>query len=40
MKLDIGNLDDWSINGLIGLDTLMNGKCMIDLEKLKLVQNY
>jgi hypothetical protein len=40
MKLDFGNLDDWGINGLIGLDILMNGKFIIDLEKLELVQNY
>ena len=39
MKLDFGNLDDWGINGLIGLDILMNGKFIIDLEKLELVQN-
>ncbi|MCB5237702.1 MULTISPECIES: retropepsin-like aspartic protease [Niallia] len=36
MKLDFGNLDDWEINGLIGLDILMNGKFLIDLEKLEL----
>ncbi|MCJ7842162.1 retroviral-like aspartic protease family protein [Lederbergia sp. NSJ-179] len=40
MKLDFGNLDDWGINGLIGLDILMNGKFTIDLEKLELVQNH
>lgn len=40
MKLDFGNLDDWDINGLIGLDILMNGKFIIDLEKLELVQNH
>ncbi|WP_144555924.1 hypothetical protein [Bacillus sp. X1(2014)] len=40
MKLDFGNLDDWGINGLIGLDILMNGKFIIDLEKLELVQNH
>ncbi len=39
-KLDFGNLDDWGINGLIVLDILMNGKFLIDLEKLELVQNY
>ena len=40
IKLDFGNLDDWGINGLIGLDILMNGKFIIDLEKLELVQNH
>ena len=40
MKLDFGNLDDWGINGLIGLDILMNGKFIIDLEKLEFVQNH
>lgn len=40
MKLDFGNLDDWGINGLIGLDILMGGKFIIDLEKLELVQRY
>lgn len=40
MKLDFGNLDDWGINGLIGLDILMNGKFIIDLDKLVLVQNH
>ena len=40
MKLDFGNLDDWGINGPIGLDILMNGKFIIDLEKLELVQNH
>lgn len=39
IKLDFGNLDEWGINGLIGLDILMNGKFIIDLEKLELVQN-
>lgn len=39
MKLDFGNLDDWDINGLIGLDILMNGKFIIDLGKLELMQN-
>ena len=39
MKLDFGNLDDWGINGLIGLDILMDGKFIIDLEKLELIQN-
>lgn len=39
MKLDFGNLDDWGIDGLIGLDILMDGKFIIDLEKLELVQN-
>ncbi|MFE8698135.1 retropepsin-like aspartic protease [Cytobacillus sp. FJAT-53684] len=39
LKLDFGNLDDWGINGLIGLDILMNGKFIIDLDKLELVQN-
>lgn len=36
MKLDFGNLDDWEINGLLGLDIQMNGKFLIDLEKLEL----
>jgi hypothetical protein len=40
IKLDFGNLDDLGINGLIGLDILKNGKFIIDLEKLELVQNY
>ncbi|MFJ8236340.1 hypothetical protein ACIQ34_11400 [Ureibacillus sp. NPDC094379] len=40
MKLDFGNLADWGINGLIGLDILINGKFTIDLDKLELVQNY
>lgn len=39
IKLDFGNLDEWGINGLIGLDILMNGKFIIDLEKLELIQN-
>jgi len=39
MKLDFGNLDDWGINGLIGLDILMNGQFIIDLGKLELIQN-
>jgi len=39
MKLDFGNLDDWGINGLIGLDILLNGKFIIDLVKLELFQN-
>ncbi|MBB6451722.1 putative aspartyl protease [Salirhabdus euzebyi] len=39
MKLDFGNLDDWGINGLIGLDILMNGHFIIDLGKLELIQN-
>ncbi|XJZ27534.1 hypothetical protein ACF5W4_01310 [Bacillota bacterium Lsc_1132] len=37
--LDFGNLVDWGINGLIGLDILMNGKFIIDLEKFELIQN-
>ena len=40
MKLDFENLDDWGIHGLIGLNILMNGKFIIDLEKLELVQNH
>ncbi|WP_141431095.1 retropepsin-like aspartic protease [Bacillus sp. 03113] len=40
IKLDFGDLNDWGINGLIGLDILMNGKFIIDLEKLELVQNH
>jgi predicted aspartyl protease len=40
IKLDFGNLEEWGINGLIGLDLLMNGKFIIDLEKLELVQNH
>lgn len=39
MKLDFGILDGWDINGLIGLDILMNGKFIIDLEEFELVQN-
>ncbi|WP_106497285.1 aspartyl protease family protein [Lentibacillus sp. Marseille-P4043] len=39
MKLDFGNLDGWGINGLLGLDILMNGKFIIDLGKLELIQN-
>ena len=39
MKLDFGNLDDWGINGLIGLDILMSGKFIIDLGNLELIQN-
>ncbi|MCD8510580.1 MAG: retroviral-like aspartic protease family protein [Bacillus sp. (in: Bacteria)] len=38
-NLDFGNLDDWGINGLIGLDILMNGQFIIDLKKLELIQN-
>lgn len=38
IKLDFGNLEDWGINGLIGLDILMNGNFIIDLEKLELLQ--
>jgi predicted aspartyl protease len=38
IKLDFGNLEDWGINGLIGLDILMNGKFIIDLEKIELLQ--
>lgn len=40
IKLDFGNLDDWGINGLIGLDILMAGKFIIDLEKLEFIQNH
>jgi hypothetical protein len=40
MKLDFGDLEDWDINGLIGLDILMDGKFIIDLEKLELVKNH
>jgi hypothetical protein len=36
--LDFGDLEDWGINGLIGLDILMNGKFIVDLEKLELLQ--
>lgn len=39
MNLDFGNLDNWGINGLIGLDILMNGQFIIDLGKLELIQN-
>ena len=39
MKLDFGDLGEWGINGLIGLDILMNGKFIIDLEKLELIRN-
>ncbi|MEQ6377656.1 retropepsin-like aspartic protease [Bacillaceae bacterium S4-13-56] len=39
MKLDFGNISDWGINGLIGLDILMNGQFIIDLGKLELLQN-
>jgi predicted aspartyl protease len=38
IKLDFGNLEDWGINGLIGLDILMTGKFIIDLEKIELLQ--
>lgn len=38
IKLDFGDLDQWDINGLIGLDILMNGKFIIDLGRLELVQ--
>lgn len=38
IKLDFGNLGDWGINGLIGLDILMDGKFLIDLENLELTQ--
>ena len=40
IKLDFGNLEDWGINGLIGLDILINGKFIIDLERLELIQNH
>ena len=40
MKLDFGNFGDLGIDGLIGIDILMNGKLIIDLEKLELVQNH
>ena len=39
MNLDFGNLDHWGINGLIGLDILMNGQFIIDLGKLELIKN-
>ncbi|CAM3183876.1 aspartyl protease family protein [Filibacter tadaridae] len=39
MKLDFGNLDGWDINGLIGLDILMDGMFIIDLGKLELARN-
>jgi hypothetical protein len=39
IMLDFGNLDEWGINGLIGLDILMNGQFIIDLGKLELIQN-
>ena len=39
MKLDFGNLDEWGINGLIGLDILMNGQFIVDLKKLDLDQS-
>ncbi|MBW8349491.1 aspartyl protease family protein [Bacillus sp. IITD106] len=38
IKLDFGNLDGWDINGLIGLDILINGNFIIDLGKLELYQ--
>lgn len=38
LKLDFGNLHEWGINGLIGLDILMNGQFIIDLENLVMVQ--
>ncbi|MEZ7171788.1 retropepsin-like aspartic protease [Sporosarcina sp. OR05] len=38
LKLDFGNLHEWGINGLIGLDILINGQFIIDLEKMVLVQ--
>lgn len=38
LKLDFGNLHEWGINGLIGLDLLINGQFIIDLEKMVLVQ--
>jgi hypothetical protein len=38
LNLDYGNLEDWGINGLIGLDILLNGKFIIDLEELELLQ--
>lgn len=39
IRLDFGDLNDWGINGLIGLDILINGKFIIDLERLELAQN-
>jgi predicted aspartyl protease len=38
INLDFGNLEDWGINGLIGLDILMNGKFLIDSDELELLQ--
>lgn len=38
MKLDFGNLSGWDINGLIGLDILINGQFIIDLKELELVR--
>jgi len=38
MKLDFGYLGDWDINGLIGLDILMEGQFILDLGKLTLIQ--
>ena len=38
IHLDFGDLGEWDINGLIGLDILLSGKFIIDLEKLKLIQ--
>ncbi|VEF47521.1 Uncharacterised protein [Bacillus freudenreichii] len=37
MKLDFGNLGEWGINGLIGLDILMHGQFIIDLKNLELI---
>ncbi|MCM3764482.1 retropepsin-like aspartic protease [Neobacillus niacini] len=38
IKLDFGDMNDWDINGLIGLDILIGGKFIIDLGNLELVQ--
>ncbi|WML41525.1 retropepsin-like aspartic protease [Neobacillus sp. OS1-2] len=38
IKVDFGDLDDWDINGLIGLDILIDGRFIVDLDKLELVQ--
>ncbi|WP_339254281.1 retropepsin-like aspartic protease [Sporosarcina sp. FSL W8-0480] len=39
MKLDFGNLHEWGINGLIGLDILLDGQFIIDLKDLVMVQS-
>ncbi|MGN7387845.1 hypothetical protein [Sporosarcina sp. SAFN-015] len=39
IKLDFGDLHEWGINGLLGLDFLMNGQFIINLKNLEINQS-